>query len=176
MPCKVQNLRHKEACGENEPNTRRSRCACIVEAHESTRKRLEKTQQKGHEDRIVEKGFNSLSHFSLVQKFIRMPQAMKIPDAEGTVDKDWETLQKWPAWQLNKIKSRSGGHSGSRKEQRTDHFSMLMDICHLKNADLEPKCQKYIKRQSCAPWGHCNRRLWSLRCIYRAKKVRQQHK
>ena len=66
MPCKVQNLRHKEACGENEPNTRRSRYACIVEAHESTRKRLEKTHQKGHEDRVVEKGFNSLSHYSLV--------------------------------------------------------------------------------------------------------------
>ena len=101
-----------------------------------------------------------------------MPQAMKIPDAEGTVEKNWETLQKWPAWQLTNIKSRCVGHSGSRKEQRTVHFSMLMDICHLKNADLEPKCQKYEKAELCS-MGHCNRRLWSLRCIYRAKKEGQ---
>ena len=61
MPCKVENLR-RGACDENKPNTRRSGCACIVEAHESTRKRLEKTQPKDHEDRSGEKAFNSLSH------------------------------------------------------------------------------------------------------------------
>ena len=55
MSCKVQNLRHEEACGENKTTTRRSRHACIVEAYESTRKRLEKTQPKDHEDRIAGK-------------------------------------------------------------------------------------------------------------------------
>ena len=30
-----------------------------------------------------------------------------------------------------------------QKEKRTVHFDMLMDICHLKNAELEPKNQTY---------------------------------
>ena len=36
-----------------------------------------------------------------------------------------------------------GGYSGSTEEQRAFQFATLMDICHLKNAELEPKCQKY---------------------------------
>ena len=30
------------------------------------------------------------------------------------------------------------------------HFASLMDICHLKNSELEPKFQK-LQRSSCAP-------------------------
>ena len=58
MPCKVQNIRHGKTGGENKPNTRKSKHAHIVEAHESTRKRLERTLPKEHEDRITGKGFN----------------------------------------------------------------------------------------------------------------------
>ena len=38
----------------------------------------------------------------------------------------------------------------ARNEGRTVHFSSLMDICHLKNSELEPQFQKY-KRSSCTP-------------------------
>ena len=38
--------------------------ACIVEAHESTRKRLESTLPKDHEVHIAEKRFNSISHYN----------------------------------------------------------------------------------------------------------------
>ena len=31
------------------------------------------------------------------------------------------------------------------------HFASLMDKCHLKNAELEAKHQKY-KGSSCTPW------------------------
>ena len=41
MPCEVRNLQHREAFGK-EPDNRKSKHACIVEAHESARKRLEK--------------------------------------------------------------------------------------------------------------------------------------
>ena len=39
-----------------------------------------------------------LSNYSLVHKFIPMPQAFKIPDAKAAVDK----LKKMSAWQLTK--------------------------------------------------------------------------
>ena len=49
------NLGHGEAHGGNKANTRKSKHASIVEAHESTRKRLEITLPKDHEDRIAGK-------------------------------------------------------------------------------------------------------------------------
>ena len=35
-----------------------------------------------------------------------MPQTMKIPDAKAAVDKEWEKLEKLPAWQMTKAKSK----------------------------------------------------------------------
>ena len=63
------------------PNSQKTKHACIVEAHESTRKRLESTLPRSHEDHMV-------------HKFIPMSQGMKIPDAKGAVDEEWETLEK----------------------------------------------------------------------------------
>ena len=48
---------------------------------------MEGSPPKDHEDHIAGEGMNSLSHCNLAHKFIPMPQAMKIPDAEAAVDK-----------------------------------------------------------------------------------------
>ena len=45
---------------------------------------------RNYHDHIAGKGENSLQHYSLVRKFIPMPQAMKIPAAKAAVDKEWE--------------------------------------------------------------------------------------
>ena len=71
---------------------------------------------------------------------------MDIPDAQAAVDKEWEKLEKLPAWQMTKVKSRSDVIQEAQKEQITVHYATLMDICHLKNAELEPKFQKYQGR------------------------------
>ena len=70
MPCKLKMYRYRETCVES--GNRKSKHACVVEAHESTRKRLERTLQKDQEDRIAGKGFDSLSHCNLAHKFILM--------------------------------------------------------------------------------------------------------
>ena len=57
-----------------------------------------------HEDHIAGKGENSLQHYNLVHKFIPMPQAMKIPAATAAVDKEWEKLEKFSAWNLTKVR------------------------------------------------------------------------
>ena len=53
MPCKVQNHQYRETCVESD--NRKSQHACIVEAHESARKRLESTLPEDHEDHIAER-------------------------------------------------------------------------------------------------------------------------
>ena len=48
---------------------------------------MEGAPRRYHEDHIAGNGVNSLSHYSLVHKFIPMPQAVNIPDAKAAVEK-----------------------------------------------------------------------------------------
>ena len=74
-----------------------------------------------------------------------MLQAMKIPAAKAAVDKEWEKLEKIPAWDLTKVRNKSEVID-ARTKGRTVHFASLMDICHLKNAELEGRHQQYKGR------------------------------
>ena len=86
MPCKTSKTHeHRESCGT--ANKIKSKLACILEASESTRLRMEESLPNHHEDHIAGEEDNSLQHYNLVHKFIPMPQAMKIPAAKAAVDK-----------------------------------------------------------------------------------------
>ena len=61
-----------------------------------------------------------------------------------------EKLEKISAWNLTKVKSKKSVIDEARTSGATVHFSSLMDICHLKNAELEAKHQK-IQRSSGSP-------------------------
>ena len=61
--------------------------ACVDDADESTRPRLEGAGHKPRQDHITAKGMNSITHYSLEHKFIPMPQTSKIPDAKAAVEK-----------------------------------------------------------------------------------------
>ena len=100
---------------------------------------------QNHEDHIAGRGDNSLQHYNLVHKFIPMPQAIKISAAKAAVDKEWENLEKISAWNLTKVKSKKQVIDET-SAGATVHFASLMDICHLKNAELEAKHQKYKGR------------------------------
>ena len=82
MPCKMS--KNKKKCRNGESNKVKSKLACILEAGESTRLRVGESLPTHHEDHIAGKGDNSLQHYTLVHKFIPMPQAMKIPAAKGS--------------------------------------------------------------------------------------------
>ena len=97
--------------------------ACILEDSESTRLRMEESLPNYHEDHIAGKGDNSLQHYNLVHKFIPMPQAMKIPATTVAVNKEWEKLEKIPAWDLTNVRSKKGG---ARTKGAKVHFASLM--------------------------------------------------
>ena len=82
----------------------------------------------------------------MVHKFIPMPQAVKIPAAKAAVDKEWEKLEKKSAWNLTKVRSKKEVIDEARTSDATVHFASLMEICRLKNAELEAKHQKYKGR------------------------------
>ena len=141
MPCKIV-----KNCGSGASNKIQTKLACILEADESTRMCMGNSTPQNHEDHIAGKGDNSLQHYNLVHNFIPMPQAMKIPAAKAAVDKEWEKLEKISAWNLTKVKSKKSVIDEARMSGATVHFASLMDICHLKNAELEAKHQKYKGR------------------------------
>ena len=91
MPCKTcKKSKHGET--RSKTDDFKSKFACILEASECTRMRMEESLPKYHEDHIAGKGDNSPQHYNLVHKFIPMPQAIKIPAAKTAVDKEWEKL------------------------------------------------------------------------------------
>ena len=51
-----------------------------------------------------------------------------------------------PAWNMTKVRSKKEVIDEARTKGAKVHFASLMDICHLKNAELEEKHQKYKGR------------------------------
>ena len=111
MPCKIPI----KSSGETHRNIghRKTEYACIVDAHESTRPRLEGAGHKPHQDHIAAKGTNSKTHCSLVHKFIPMRQALKIPDAKVAVEKEEEKTRE----------NRGMAADESQKQERSDRRS-----------------------------------------------------
>ena len=142
MPCKIM----KKNCGSGGSNKVKTRLACILEADDSMRLRMGESLPNHHEDHIAGKGDKSLQHYNLVHKFIPMPQAMNIPAAKAAVDKEWEKLEKISVWNLTKVRSKKEVIDEARTSGAKVHFASLMDICHLKTAELEAKHQKYKGR------------------------------
>ena len=128
--------------GVVDPTKQKTKLTCILEADESTRLRTGNSIPHHHENRIAGIGDNSLQHYNLVHKFIPMPQAMKIPAAKAAVDKKWEKLEKISAWNLTKVISKKEVIDEARTSGAKVHFASLMDIGHLKNAELEAKHPK----------------------------------
>ena len=62
------------------------------------------------------------------------------------MDNEWEKLEKISAWNLTKVRSKKEVIDETRTKGEKVHFASLMDMCHLKNAELEAKHQKYKGR------------------------------
>ena len=55
-------------------------------------------------------------------------------------------LETIPPWKLKKVKSKKEVILEAQRDKNKVHFASLTDICHLKNAALEPKFQKFQGR------------------------------
>ena len=110
MPCKIPI----KTSGETHRNIgkRKAKYACNVDADESTRPRLEGAGHKPHQDHITAKGMNSFTHYSLVHKFIPLPQA-KIPDAKASSGEIMGKTGENPSMTADE----------SQKQERSDRWS-----------------------------------------------------
>ena len=145
ITCKTSK-KCKHGVARVKTNEFKSKLACILEASELTRLRMDESLPNHHEDHIGRTWDNSLQHYNLVHKFIPLPQALKISAAKAAVDKEWEKLEKISAWNLTKVKSKKEVIDEARTAGATVHFASLIDICHLKSAELGAKHRKYKGR------------------------------
>ena len=84
VPCKIPI----KSSGETHRNIgkRKTKYACVVDADESTRQRVEGAVHKSHQDHITAKGMNSTV---LCTSSFRCLGHSKIPDAKAAVEKEW---------------------------------------------------------------------------------------
>ena len=81
-----------------------------------------------------------------------MPEVMKIPAAKAALDKEREKLEKIPSGHnKTKVRNKSEVIDEARTKGIKVHFASVMDICHLKNAELETKHQKFQGRDLLTP-------------------------
>ena len=61
---------------------------------------------------------------------------------ENACSKGMEKLENISAWDIPKVRNKSEVIDEARTKGAKVHFASLMDICHLKNAELETRHQK----------------------------------
>ena len=113
----------------------------------------------------TEGSWRSHRSYNLVHTFLPLPQAMNIPEAKAAAHKEWKKLETIPAWKLDKVKSEKEVILEAQRDKKKVHSATLMDICQLKNAELEPTIPE-VQGKSCASRRHCERRLWNLCSLY----------
>ena len=117
----------------------------ILEASESTRLRMGESLSTHHEDHIAGKGDNSLQHYNLVHNF-SYASSNEDTRSKGSSGQGMGKLEKISAWNLTKVRSKKEVIDEARTKGAKVHFASLTDICHLNNAELEAKHQKYKGR------------------------------
>ena len=65
---------------------------------------------------------------------------------KAAVGKERKKLEAIPAWKQDKVRSKKEVILEAQKDKNKVYFASLVEICHLKNAELEPQIQKYKGR------------------------------
>ena len=141
MPCKIM-----KNCGSGGSDKNKTKLACVLEANVSTRMSMGNSPPSNHEDHIAGKAEHSLQHYNLVHNFFLCLKLWKFLQQKQRWTRNGKNWRKFSAWNLTKVKSKKQVIDEARTSGAKVHFASLMDICHLKNAELEAKHQKYKGR------------------------------
>ena len=121
----------RKIVGLVQTNKIQTELACILEADESTRMRMENSEPHNHEDHIAGKGENSLQHYNLVHRLffcLELFNSCSRSSGGQELGKIGDNFD----LELDKVKSKKQVIDEARMSGTTVHFASLMDICHLK--------------------------------------------
>ena len=106
----------------------------------------EKSSQRPHQDHTAPNGYASADLLALVHLPIPIAKAMKIPDAKKAVDAEWAAHVQKKTWNADRVRPKAEVIAEAQKKNMSVHFGRLMDLCHLKHAELHQSVQKYKGR------------------------------
>ena len=112
-----------------------------VLANTRRRPRLDGAGHKPHQDHITEKRDEVSESLKSCSQTHSDASSNENSGCKGSSGKIMRKLEKIPAWQLKKNKKEVINEA--RNKGRKVHFASLMDLCHLKNSELELRHQKY---------------------------------
>ena len=87
-----------------------------------------------------------MSHYNMVHKPIHIPTAMTNLEAKAALEMKRTKLRKLPACDKSKVTSNAEVTRRGKLEGKKILFATVMDLCHLKNSELERKFQRYRGR------------------------------
>ena len=124
-----------ESASESDESNKiqKTKLACIVEAHESTRRRLEPTPPKDHEDHITEKDNNSKSNC-----------ARKVASVTTGQGREQNGRYFW----------------STEKKKKKVHCAILMDIRHLKKCGVRTKVPLIVQDKQPTQYPRTPKQDW----------------
>ena len=117
-------------------------CWCRRKHETKARRSWTQTSSRSHHCKRDE-FYNSIQSSAQVHSDA---SSIKNSRCNGGSGEEWWKLEKIPAWQLTKVRNKKEVIAEARNEGKTVHFASLVDLCHLKNSELEPQYQKYKGR------------------------------
>ena len=97
-------------------------------------------------DRAWADSLEENEYFALIHKPVDISKALKIPAARAAIDKEWEKLEKLPAWDYKSVREKADVKAEAKAGGFTVHFGNLMQLCHLKNSEMHVEFQSYKGR------------------------------
>ena len=101
-------------------------------------------QQKEHINLVI---------FTWCTSFFQCLKLKKKPDAKAAVEKEWETLEKIPAWQLTKVTNKKEVIDGMKEKSS---FRVINGSLSSQKFSVGAEMSK-VQRQSCVQRWHCER-------------------
>ena len=95
-----------------------------------------------HEDNFSQAGCASIEQYAMVHMPIPINQANKIPAAKAAVDAEWHAHMERKTWDVTKVRPTADVIAEANANNVSVHFGYLMDLCHLRHAELDPSLQK----------------------------------
>ena len=150
-------------------NDFKSKFACISEASESTRTRMEESLPNYHEDHIAGKGDNSLQHYNSVHKFFLCLKQWRYPQQRQQWIKGGRNLKRFRrgTWRKSETKRRWSMKQGLKSISSFRIANGHLSFGEWRFGGEAPK----IQRSSCTSKRYCERWFWILCSIHRPRVI-----
>ena len=87
-----------------------------------------------------------MTHYNLLHKFIPMPPSDENSGCRSSSGQEMEEARNIPS-----VANKEEVILEAQRDKKKVHFAALMNICHIKSAESDPKLQK-CHRQNRDPW------------------------